>query len=95
MGKHSLRHSTAGSDAPRPKKRLGPRDSQALGHTGNTGNQGRAANRIWDSGLDLARGPREKGEAPAGPMGRVIGLIISFGLVAVMARSAERPSTED
>ena len=74
---------------------LGQWGSQALGHPGTAGSLGRAANRIWDSGLDLARGPREKGEAPAGPMGRVIGLIISFGLVAVMARSAERPSTED
>jgi hypothetical protein len=85
VGKHSLRHSTAGSDAPRPKKRLGPRDSQALGHTGNTGNQGRAANRIWAGGLDLAWGSEGgEGGAPAGPSGRVLGLTV-LGLVAVMA----------
>lgn len=97
MGKLSLMRETAGagSGIPGPGKRLGPSGSQALGHPGATGSCGRAENGVEVRRLALALvwGRKEEPCWSCRQSPWLVGGWLELGLVAAVARNAERPST--
>lgn len=103
VGKCSLRCWSAGAGlgVPEPARRPTPSGPQALGHPGAARSHRRAESGVGAHRLDLAwgHGAWGKGRAPAGPLGRVLGLTavagLSVGLVAAVAGSTERPSRGD
>lgn len=82
---------------PRPARRPGLSGSQALRHPGTSGSCGRAENRVggWQTGSSLRLRGKKRG-APAGPMGRILGLT-TMGLILVwwLWLGAEKPSNGD
>lgn len=97
----TLPQDTTGSGVPGPASRLGLSGSQALGYphsTGSARNHRGAENGVWACGLDLVPDWGEKEEFWLVLCGKSLAWLDLggwFGLVVLIAGSAERPFMGD